>query len=129
MTIFSHNLYLYNISIVIFFKYLFVKDRFPVCVYCFIKNIYINICFVSDKTITNQFQESLGLPLLQQNINELNLEESNSQCLKTASEQLKQHLNSNYGFSNLDEYNSYILPPRRKLETIECNTIPSIGGI
>jgi len=69
----------------------------------------------------------LVLPSLQQNISELNLDESNSQCLKIAGEQLKQHLSSNYGFSNLDEYNSHILPPRKTLETNECNTIPPTG--
>jgi len=69
----------------------------------------------------------LVFPLLQQNISELNLDESNSQCLKIAGEQLKKHLNSNYGFSNLDKYNSHILPPMETLETNECNTIPPTG--
>lgn len=57
------------------------------------------------------------------------MEESHSQCLITASEQLKQHLNSNYGFSNLDEYNSHILPPRKSLEINQHNIIPPEGII
>lgn len=78
--------------------------------------------FVSDKNITNQSQKSF--PLLQQNINELNLEKSNPQCLITAGQQLKQHLNSNYGFSNLDEYNSHILPPRKTPKINDQISIP-----
>lgn len=74
---------------------------------------------ISDKNTTNQFQESLTFPLLQQNINEVNLEES--QCLRTAGEKLKQHLNSSCGFSNLNEYNSHIVPPRRTLENAQHN--------
>lgn len=83
---------------------------------------------ILDKNDTNQFQESISFSLLQQNISEMNLEESQSQCLKTASEQLKQHLNSSCGFSNLDEYNSHIVPPRKTLGNIQHNIItPPIG--
>jgi len=74
---------------------------------------------ILDKNTTNQFQESLPISLLQQNISEVNLEESQSQCLRTAGEQLKQHLNSSScGFSNLDEYNTHIVPPRKTSENI-----------
>ncbi|VVC36241.1 Hypothetical protein CINCED_3A009347 [Cinara cedri] len=76
---------------------------------------------ILQKSLDNQFQESFSQ--LQQNINEVTLDESQSQCLITASEQLKQHLSSNYGFSDLDEYNSHILPPRKTLETDQYNTI------
>jgi len=83
---------------------------------------------ISDKNTTNPFQESLTFSLLQQNINEVNLEESQSQCLRTAGENLKQHLNRSCGFSNLDEYNSHIVPPRRTLENAQHNiTTPPIG--
>lgn len=80
-----------------------------------------------DNSSTNQFQESFSFSSLQQNITEVNLEESQSQCLKIAGEQLKQHLSNNYAFSNLDEYNSHILPPRKKLEPNQNNTIPVEG--
>ncbi|XP_060854215.1 phospholipase DDHD2-like isoform X1 [Rhopalosiphum padi] len=79
----------------------------------------------TDKNTTNQFQESSTLSLLQQNISEVNLEESQSKCLRTAGEQLKQHLNSSCGFSNLDEYNSHIVPPRKTLGNIQHNIITS----
>lgn len=81
---------------------------------------------ISDKNTTNQ--ESLTFSLLQQNISEVNLEEPQSQCLITAGEKLKQHLNSSIGFSNLDEYNSHIVPPRRTLGNIQHSiTTPLIG--
>jgi len=83
---------------------------------------------ISDKNTANQFQESLTFSLLQQNISEVNLEESQSQCLRTAGEKLKQHLNSSCGFSNLDEYNSHIVPPRRTLGINQHTvTTPLIG--
>lgn len=56
----------------------------------------------------------------------MNLEESQSQHLKNAEEHLKQHLNTNYGFSNIEEYNSHILPPRKTLETNQHNTSKGI---
>lgn len=90
--------------------------------YFFFVKIIKQFLFVSDKNITNQSQKSF--PLLQQNISELNLEESKPQCLITAGEHLKQHLNINYGFSNLDEYNSHILPPRITPKTNDQITIP-----
>jgi len=81
---------------------------------------------ISDKNTANQFQESSTFSLLQQNISEVNLEES--QCLRTAGEKLKQHINSSCGFSNLDEYNSHIVPPRRTLGNIQHTiTTPLIG--
>lgn len=57
----------------------------------------------------------------------MNLEQSQSQSLITASEQLKQHLSSSYGFSNLDEYNSYVLPPRKSLEINQPDIISREG--
>jgi len=85
-------------------------------------------CLILDKNTTNQFQESSTLSLLQQNISEVNLEESQSKCLRTAGEQLKHHLNSSCGFSNLDEYNSHIVPPRKTLGNIQHNIITSPIG-
>jgi len=83
---------------------------------------------ISDKNTASQFQESLTFSQLQQNISEVNLDESQSQCLKTAGEKLKQHLNSSCGFSNLDEYNTHIVPPRRSLgNTQHTITTPLIG--
>lgn len=52
----------------------------------------------------------------------MNLEDYQTQHLKNADKHLKQHLNSNFGFSNLEEYNSHILPPRKTLETNQHNT-------
>lgn len=102
-----------------------MKDRFPIYVNSLWKiNKYIYFFFFLD----NQFQESLSFSLLQQNISEVTLEESQSQCLITAGQQLKQHLNSSYGFSDLDEYSSHILPPRKTLEIDQYNTV-SLKGI
>lgn len=82
---------------------------------------------ISDKNTNNEFQESSTFSQRYTNISEVNLEQSKSQSLITASEQLKQHLSSNYGFSNLDEYNSHILPPRKSSEINKPNII-SPGG-
>lgn len=82
---------------------------------------------VSDKNTNNEFQESLIFPQRHKHISDVNLEQSQSQSLITASEQLKEHLSSNYGFSNLDEYNSYVLPPRKSLEINQPNIITPEG--
>lgn len=88
-----------------------------------------NSFFVLDKVITSQFQESSTFSILQQNISEGNFQESQSPCLETAGEQLKLHINSNYGFSNIDEYNSHILPLKVSLETKHQSIIPSKGDL
>lgn len=74
---------------------------------------------------TNIHSQETSFPLLQ-NISEINLQESNT-CLKTAGEQLEKYFQRNYGFSDLDEYNTHIVPPKKSLEVNQYNTIPSKG--
>lgn len=125
MKLFLCHFSLYNISIiVIYYKYLSTKDRFPLYIFSHKKNV---VSLVSDKNTTNKFQEPFTSSLSPKNITHLG--DTQSQSLKTAEEQLKKHLSSNYGFSNLDEYNSYILPPNKILETVQNNILPTDEGI
>lgn len=83
-----------------------------------------NKTFFLDKNTNIQSQETSFSFL--QNIGEINVKESKTQCLETA-EQLEKRPQKSYGFSDLDEYNSHIVPSKKSLEVNEYNTIPPKG--